>query len=119
MVVLIDNGATHNFISNVIVHEWDLPLTDIGGSGVVLGTRLVEQSRGLYCGLILTVQGVQVTKDFLPLDLGSTNIILGMQWLHTLGETRINRKLLRLQYEVEGRWVVLDGNRSYAEPRCP
>lgn len=31
------------------------------------------------------LQGVKIVEDFLPLDLGGFDLILGMQWLETLG----------------------------------
>ena len=90
VVVLIDSGATHNFISNKVVDRLGLCLTDIGSFGVVMGTRKVEKSKEICRGLILLLPGVQVVKDFLPLDLGSTDVILGMKWLQTLGEMKVN-----------------------------
>lgn len=40
--------------------------------------------------LVLKIQGILVREDFLSLELGSTNIILGMRWLQTLRDTKVN-----------------------------
>ena len=40
--------------------------------------------------MVLTLQEVQVVEDFLPLELGSANVILGMKWLYTLGGNEHN-----------------------------
>ena len=37
MIVLIDNGATHNFIAGRVVHDLCLCLSDNGSFGVTLG----------------------------------------------------------------------------------
>ena len=40
----------------------------------------------------LHLQGVDIIEDFIPLDLGSIDIILGIYWLETLGGTFVNWK---------------------------
>lgn len=90
VIVLIDSGATHNFISNRVVHESGLQLTDIGSFGVVIGTRRIEKGRGVCREVLLSLPGVQIWDDFHPLDLGSMDVILGMQWLQMLREIKVN-----------------------------
>lgn len=38
----------------------------------------------------LNLGEMQIVVDFLPLELRGTNVILGMQWLHTLGVTEMD-----------------------------
>ena len=115
VVVLIDSGATHNFISNKVVDRLGLCLTDIGSFGVVMGTGKVEKSRGICRGLILLLPGVQVVENFLPLDLGSIDVILGIKWLQTLGEMKVNWKLLTMEFRVNSQVVVLRGDSSLSK----
>ena len=115
VVVLIDSGATHNFISNKVVYRLGLCLTDTGSFGVVMGIEKVEKSRGIYKGLILLLPGVQVVEDFLPLDLESTYVILGMKWLQTLGEMKVNWKLLTMKFRVNVQLVVLWGDSNLSK----
>ncbi|PKU62016.1 hypothetical protein MA16_Dca012125 [Dendrobium catenatum] len=79
VIVLIDSGATHNFISNQIVELLGMELMDTGGYGVMMGTGKVEMGRGVCRGVVLKIQGIHVKEDFLPLELGSTDVILGMK----------------------------------------
>uniref|UniRef100_A0A803PBA1 Reverse transcriptase domain-containing protein n=1 Tax=Cannabis sativa TaxID=3483 RepID=A0A803PBA1_CANSA len=60
--------------------------------GVILGTGQSTETRGICKGVSLTMQGVGKIEDFIPLDLGNTDIILGIQWLETLGVTHTNWK---------------------------
>ena len=39
MVVLIDSGASHNFITDALIKELGLPVASTKNFGVVLGTR--------------------------------------------------------------------------------
>lgn len=73
-----------------MVDKLGLKLVHTGCYGVMMGVGKVERSKGIYRGLLLTLQGVQVREGFLSLELGSTYVILGMKWLQTLGETKIN-----------------------------
>ncbi|KAI0497361.1 hypothetical protein KFK09_020584 [Dendrobium nobile] len=112
VVVLIDSGATHNFISTQIVESLGMELVDTGGYGVMMGTGKVEMGRGVCRGVVLKIQGIQVKEDFLPLDLGSTNVILGMKWLGTLGETKINWGTLKMKLVIGGRRKMIQGDAS-------
>ncbi|KAI0510225.1 hypothetical protein KFK09_010826 [Dendrobium nobile] len=110
VVVLIDSGATHNFISNQIVESLGMELVDTGGYGVMMGTGKVEMGRGVCRGVVLKIQGIHVKEDFLSLELGSTDVILGMKWLQTLGETKDNWGALTMELMVDGRKMVIRGD---------
>ncbi|PKU76480.1 hypothetical protein MA16_Dca001084 [Dendrobium catenatum] len=59
VVVLIDSGATHNFISNQIVELLGMELVDTGGDGVMMGAGKVEMGRGVCRAVVLKIQGIQ------------------------------------------------------------
>lgn len=50
-----------------------------------------------------------MTSEFLPLELNNVDVILGIQWLETLGEMRVNWKLQTMKVPYEGRVVTLQG----------
>ena len=45
---------------------------------------------GLCKGVALTLQGVELLEDFIPMELRSTDVILGVKWLRTLGGIYFN-----------------------------
>lgn len=56
VVVLIDGGTTHNFVSEKVVNQLQLPIRPTEGYGVVLGTRDLFGPRAyvkLCCSLYL------------------------------------------------------------------
>ena len=67
-----------------------LLITDTVTHKVAMGTEDKVSGQGVCKGVTLQLQGVDVYNDFLPLRLGSSNIILGIQWLETLGMTHID-----------------------------
>ena len=81
VVVMIDPGATHNFISREAVETLGVPLTPTKSFGVSLGTGESVRGTGLCKGVNLQLPGMTVIEDFLPLPLGNSDIILGVQWL--------------------------------------
>lgn len=85
VVVLIDCGASHNFLSANLVRRLGLPGTETLGNGVIMGTGLAVQGAEVCKGVHLLLPNIEVVEDFLPLDLGSSDVILGMKWLSTLG----------------------------------
>lgn len=60
------------------------------GYGMLMGTGLSVKGRGICKGVVISLLGLEVTKDFLPLELGCTDVILGMKWLGSLGKMQVN-----------------------------
>lgn len=79
VVVLIDPGATHNFISLAVVSELGMEVTNSGTFGVSLGNGEAVKGMGVCKGVSLHLEGgVEVNEDFLPLALGNSDVILGV-----------------------------------------
>lgn len=113
VVVLIDPGATHNFVSLDKVAALKLPVTDSGGFGVSLGNGEAVRGNGVCENVILQLDGgVVIQEDFLPLKLGTTDIILGIQWLEKLGAVVTNWKSQIMQFNVGENTVTLVGDPS-------
>ena len=93
MVVLIDPRVTHNFISRKLIEVLKIPILTTASYGVRLGNGANISTKGVCQGVRLQLQGIEIIEDFIPLNLGSFDIILGIQWLETLGGTLSTRKL--------------------------
>lgn len=108
---MIDPGATHNFISLDVVNALGLPKKNTEGFGVSLGNGETVRGEGICKGVRINLNGgVEVVAEFLPLGLGSSDIILGVQWLETLGVMMTNWKTQVMKYEVRGEPVTLIGD---------
>ena len=84
VMVLIDSGATHNFISLELVRKLILLVEETGAYGVLLGSWSV-QGAGICEQVLAQLQEIEIMEDFLPFDLTRSYIILGIQWLGNLG----------------------------------
>ncbi|KAL0537583.1 hypothetical protein IC582_026564 [Cucumis melo] len=85
IIVMIDCGATHNFISEKLVKALRLATKETAHYGVILGSGTTIQGKGICEAVEIQLADWKVTEDFLPLELGGVDVILGMQWLHSLG----------------------------------
>ncbi|GJZ04169.1 putative mitochondrial protein [Tanacetum coccineum] len=112
VVVLIDCGVTHNFISHRVVEQLALMVSGTISVGVMMGNRKFEQILGLCKGVVLALLELQIVEDFFPLKLGSTNVILGIKWLQTLGETSNNWKELTMTLDHGEKQITIKGDRG-------
>ena len=90
LIVMTDPRATNNFISQHVVQELGIPCEACEKFGVMLdnGEEIVGQG---VCRMVeLRVQGLSIVQDYLSLELGNSNLILGIQWLKTLGPMTTN-----------------------------
>lgn len=55
---------------------------------------------------------MEITVDMLPLQLGNSEVILGIQWLETLGTVVNNWRTQIMQFEKNGRMITLVGDAS-------
>ena len=99
-IILVNSGATHNFLSLDLVKRLALPLTTTTNYRVVMGTGISVKRKGVYRGVCISLQGHIVVEDFLPLELGSTDVILGMPWLGTLGDIEVNWEMLPMKIKM-------------------
>ena len=103
VVVLIDCGATHNFIAENLVTSLSLPLKETSNNGVILGSGAAVKGKGIYGQVEDKIGEWTVVDNFLPLELGGVEVILGMQWLHLLGVTEFDWKKLIMTFHMKGR----------------
>lgn len=106
VVTLIDSGATYNFISERLVADLEIPVHKARYT-VVLGDDRKVTGIGRCEGIQLMVSELTIRQDFLPFSLGGVDIILGMEWLKSLGEVKINRGNQTMKFKWEGRKVEL------------
>lgn len=115
VVVLIDCGATHNFISTKLVQRLGLPKITTTGYLVIMGRALPFKELECVNRWCYRFKTSEVVEDFLPLELGSSDVILRMKWLATLGGTLVNWKELTMKFRFGGTSVTLQGDPSLSK----
>ncbi|KAJ0077699.1 hypothetical protein Patl1_35564 [Pistacia atlantica] len=85
VVALIDSGSTHNFISSQIAQRINLHPTSNSRLEVMVASGEKLSSPGKCSNVQLKLQKIPFFVDFFILPLEGYDVVLGTQWLRTLG----------------------------------
>ncbi|CAA0810409.1 Unknown protein, partial [Striga hermonthica] len=83
--VLVDSGSTLNFIDEELSKEIKIPFTKVKPFGVKVVNGETLRGDILFKSVKLKAQGQRMRVDLYALPLKATDIVLGCQWLETLG----------------------------------
>ena len=87
---MVDGGATHNFIDSTLVARRGIPIVDFEWFNVVVASGHCMPCTPKIPQLDVALGNYIVTNDFYVVELPDTNIILGVQWLVSLGKNYVN-----------------------------
>ena len=93
VLLLIDNGASHDFISSKFVQNWELQIKPTLSYSVRLGDGYKKGTSGC-CRNVMVKLGDYTLKETYVFDLGAVDVILGVAWLASLGEVKVNWRTL-------------------------
>ena len=80
VLVLFDSGATHSFISRVVVEKYGLPTRTLR-TPLQVTSPGGEMTAGLGCHSTLSIGNHDFPADLIVLESQSLDVILGMDWL--------------------------------------
>ncbi|KAJ1415697.1 Aspartic peptidase, active site [Sesbania bispinosa] len=109
VLILVDSGATHNFISKKLVAAIEWPVEDTKKMNNKLGDGHKTEARGKCKGVQIELGEVQVIIDALMFDLEGIDVVLGMAWLTTLGEMFVDWSRQIMKFQMEGKEMELRG----------
>ncbi|GJX95417.1 retrotransposon-related protein, partial [Tanacetum coccineum] len=109
ILILIDSGATHNFISKKLAIALGLTIKPAKRLQISLG----DGSRvwiGEQCDSVSIQFGsYSCIVDALVYNLGSLDMILGIAWLGTLGDVLFNWQTRQVRFWSQGNYIQLQG----------
>ncbi|CAA0830167.1 Unknown protein, partial [Striga hermonthica] len=83
--VLVDSGSTLNFIDEELSKEIEIPFTKVKPFGVKVANGETLRGDILFIVVKMEAQGQRIRVDLYALPLKATDIVLGCQWLETIG----------------------------------
>lgn len=106
--ILIDSGATHNFLHPTLLKNLKTPAHRLSALNVQLASGAKMQTLGeLHYSLQL--QQFDFAVDFYVLPVSGCEIVLGACWLKTLGDIAWNFDKMLMRFNVEGVDYQLQG----------
>ncbi|KAJ7949633.1 Ty3/gypsy retrotransposon protein [Quillaja saponaria] len=109
VMILIDSGSIHNFIDVQLAKRLRLKLQQVPTRQVMVanGSKLLIS---VMCKqLQWTMSEGAFQADFLVMPLGSYCVVLGVQWLSTLGDIRWNFGSLTMEFKWKKQLMKLQG----------
>ena len=116
---MVDRGASHNFISHKLVSLLGLPTQSFVALIITFGDghRIWVQER---CKQIEVKLGeFFYALSALVFELGNLDMVLGIEWLKTLGEVIQNWKEQSMRFKQWGRWVELKASSAMQVQQVP
>ncbi|GJW67106.1 reverse transcriptase [Tanacetum coccineum] len=110
--ILVDSGSTHNFVDIISAKKFGCKIRPTTPLLV-----LVANGQEIVCSYECrpfnwSIQGQSYSCDAMLLPFGGCEMVLGVQWLSTLGDIKWNFKNLTMEFELMGKRIMLRGTKQ-------
>jgi hypothetical protein len=116
VIILVDSGRTHNFIHHRISQETHCYIHAINNFQIMIANGGSMKCRGHYENVHLQIGDYHLKSHMFAIDMGGCDIVLGADWLRTLGPILMDFKALTIQFDQEGHqyncWITERGGES-------
>ncbi|MCI13398.1 RNA-directed DNA polymerase (Reverse transcriptase), partial [Trifolium medium] len=85
----------------------DWPIENTAQMQVKLGNGVQIGAQGRCKELEMYIGDFKINQDVHLFELGGIDVVLGMEWLKTLGDTIINWKQHTMSFWLKGKWITL------------
>ena len=92
MLFLVNSGATHNFISRKLIEALGWKWERTKQMRILMGDGHKSETQGVCRGIKVEFDEREFVIDAFLFELEDMDVILGMSWLTTLGETMVDWK---------------------------
>ncbi|PKA49412.1 hypothetical protein AXF42_Ash016601 [Apostasia shenzhenica] len=108
--ILIDSGSTHNFVDPGVLKGAESLCELVSNQLIKLATRVTLRTQHMVRGLKWKMCGIEFSADVMIITLGSYDIILGAQWLTTLGPILWDFQQLVTEFQYQDHKILLRGS---------
>ncbi|KAA3452986.1 Transposon Ty3-G Gag-Pol polyprotein [Gossypium australe] len=99
VVVLVDSGSTHNFLDYKMAKRLKLPIEPCCPLKVMVANGVQLPTQGCCTAVPWEAQGYRFSTDFLLLGVKGFDVVLGIQWLLSLGQIAWSFSNLTMQFQ--------------------
>lgn len=97
-VLMEDNGVSHCFVSYKLVQQLGLPVHQKSPFREKLRDGRCLESSELCPNFAINLSSLTIAPNCYVFLLGSANIVLGISWLGTLGNVKMNWQNLTMRF---------------------
>ncbi|XP_070049923.1 uncharacterized protein [Nicotiana tomentosiformis] len=105
--ILIDTGSSNNFIEPELVRHLGCTVKSTRPQLVAAANENLMVDK--VCIITWLLQAAEFSAEYLLLPLGSCGVVLGVQWLLTLGDIKMNFRKLTMEFWYKGRKHLFRG----------
>jgi hypothetical protein len=107
VIILVDSGRTHNFIHRRITQETNCYIRAINNFQIMIANGGSMKCGGHCENVCLQIGHYHLKSHMFSIEMGGCDILLGDEWLHTLSPILMDFKELTMQFQQEGKLVLL------------
>jgi hypothetical protein len=109
VIVLIDSGSTHNFIDKILAKNLNCFVYPVTNFQVLVANGGSIDCVGKCHNIKLSMGEYNLEIPMYAIPIGGVDVVLGIQWLRTLGTISTNYNELFMRFELEGIQYELKG----------
>ncbi|ESQ30824.1 hypothetical protein EUTSA_v10012141mg [Eutrema salsugineum] len=109
LIALVDSGSTHNFISEKAARRLNLSVTPISPFSVRVADGKPLICRHRFEAVSIQMGGATFTVTLYALPLVGLDLVMGIQWLQSLGPTLCDWRAQTMRFHWTGQEITLKG----------
>jgi len=109
VTILIDIDSTNNLFDENIAQRFSIPLEDCVPFDVTLADEGTLTCKSKYSNVKLAVQDLELRADLYLLARGDYKVVMGIEWLMTLGDVLWDFSKLTMKFTLNGKRVIIRG----------
>jgi hypothetical protein len=103
VIVLIDSGSTHNFIHYKLAKDLNCFVYPVLEFQVMIVDGGTINFSGKHNNINLTMGEYVMNSPMIAIPMGGADVVLGIQWLQSLGTMDFNFQELFMKFSLEGK----------------
>jgi hypothetical protein len=109
VIVLIDSSSTHNFIHYKLTKDLNCFVYPVPEFQVMIADGGTINFSGKCDKINLTMGEYVMNSPIIAISMGGVDVVLGIQWLQSLGTVDFNFQELFMKFSLEGKEIELRG----------
>ena len=112
--VLVNGDSTHNFVQERVARFLGLPMSPASEFKVMVGNGAEIPCASMCKGVPIKLQSNSFEVDLYVMPLSGADVVLGVQWLKTLGPILTDYDNLTMKFISDGKLITINADVSSA-----